>query len=52
VTIPTPHLMLRPEIHYAFLGSSSSNLYLSGAGQAMQNNGPGSWGIFLGISWR
>jgi hypothetical protein len=52
VTFPVGHLMLSPEIRYAFVGSSSSNLYLSGAGSAMQNTTPTMKGIFVGVSWR
>ncbi len=52
LTIRTAHLVFRPEIRYAFLGSSSSNLYLSGAGYAMQNTGPSMKGIFVSMSWR
>jgi hypothetical protein len=51
LTIRTAHLTLSPEIRYAFLGSSSSNLYLPGAGYAMQNTGPSMKGIFVGVSW-
>jgi len=50
--IRTAHLTVSPEIRYAFLGSSASNLYLSGAGYAMQNTTPKMRGIFVGISWR
>ena len=50
--IRTAHLTVSPEIRYAFLGSSASNLYLSGAGYAMQDAGPTMRGIFVGISWR
>ena len=52
VNLRTAHLTISPEIRYGFLGSSSSNLYLSGAGYAMQNRTPTMKGIFVSISWR
>ncbi len=52
VTFQTRHLTLSPELRYAFLGSSSSNLYLSGAGGAMQNTVPTMWGLLVDVSWR
>lgn len=52
LTFRTAHLTLSPELRYGFLGSSSSNLYLSGAGSAMQDKGPTMKGIFLSVSWR
>ena len=48
----TAHLTIRPEIRYAFLGSSSSNLYLPGAGPAWPNTVPTVKGIFVSVSWR
>ncbi len=52
LTIRTPHLTLRPEVRYAFIGSTSTNLYLSGAGTGMEDKGPAMTGIFLGVTWR
>jgi len=52
VAFRTASLTISPEIRYGFLGSSSSNLYLSGAGYAMQDNGPVMQGLFVSISWR
>jgi hypothetical protein len=52
VSFQTAHLTLSPEIRYGAFGSSSSNLYLSGAGGAMQNTTPTMTGIFLNVSWR
>lgn len=52
VNLYTAHLTFRPEIRYAFLGWSNSNLYLSGAGYAMQNTTPTMRGIFVSMNWR
>ena len=52
VDLRTAHLTISPEIRYGILGSSSSNLYLPGAGTAMQDNAPTMKGIFVSISWR
>jgi hypothetical protein len=52
LTVPAGKVLLSPELRYAVVGSSSSNLYLSGAGYAMQNTAPAMTGLFLGVSWR
>jgi hypothetical protein len=52
VDLRTAHLTISPEIRYGILGSASSNLYLPGAGSAMQDNAPTMKGIFVSVSWR
>jgi len=52
VAIQTPHLILRPEIRYAFIGSTSTNLYLSGAGTGMEDKGPAMLGFFVAVTGR
>ena len=52
VALRTAHMTISPELRYGFLGSSTSNLYLSGAGYAMQNRTPVMKGIFVSLSWR
>ena len=52
VAFRTARLTISPELRYGFLGSSSSNLYLTGAGSAMQDNGPTMKALVVSISWR
>jgi OmpA family protein len=52
VDLRTAHLTISPELRYGILGSCASNLYLPGAGYAMQDNAPTMKGIFVSVSWR
>ncbi|HXY69875.1 MAG TPA: hypothetical protein VEH62_10540, partial [Gemmatimonadales bacterium] len=52
VDLRTAHLTISPEIRWGILGSAASNLYLPGAGYAIQENAPGMKGIFVSLSWR
>ena len=52
VDLRTAHLTISPEIRYGILGSDASNLYLPGAGYAIQENAPKMKGIFVSLSWR
>ena len=50
LVIRTASLTFRPEVRFALLGSSSSDLHLSGAGDARQNKSPSMFGVFVSVS--